>query len=454
MTSFDKMHPHLQTMQVALVNLAAIHALQPFQAEKEYYNRYQEQNIKSFNTAFSQLSNTDILRLLMNRESLNPLNTKAHPLWALDVEQAALIQFDARPIDSQNSSAGFKLTYPKEDSETVTIGHKKTSTSTQEPVSVLRSGGTLNGMKRAAKSVKTGKFLDTESSNANIQSNYAEQIQHTGETLHDSVVFRNFMRLLLTETSTQSIVRAKMEQFQSSEKNTAMLIAIPCVLGVLTALASLFVNLSTTPTLLAGLITHAPLALLLMGVCGGLYKWFQLNTCSNHIIDIQNSLNTQATDGTYLEQYNTQIQAALTQLMNSDFSKLLLIKPSNPVAPAESPLRPATAGVAAPATPTKAVQREPSPDQLKRLEQTASVLRKLDDAIQSGDASTLLKKDVKPLNSAYLNNFTDFIEDHRHLTLNKELRSLYIGRVDAHTLTSLKQFVTDKHHSRTATLNR
>lgn len=39
MQSMNDMDQHLQTMQVALVNLAAINALQPFEAEKEHYKR-------------------------------------------------------------------------------------------------------------------------------------------------------------------------------------------------------------------------------------------------------------------------------------------------------------------------------------------------------------------------------------------------------------------------------
>ena len=393
MQSLNDMDQHLQTMQVALVNLAAINALQPFEAEKEHYNRYQEQNITSFNKAFSKLSNTDILRLLMNRESLNPFNkslnpfnTKPHPLWALDVEQAALIQLDARQIDPQNLSAGFKLTYPK-DSEAVTIGHKEASASTQEPVLVLGSGGKANGAKRMLQSVTKGKVFDTESSNANIQSNYAEQIQHRGGTLHNSVVFRNFMALLLTHNQTQQIVRERMEQFQSSEKNTAMLIAIPFVLGGLTFLAPLFMNLSTTPTLLAGLIAHAPLALLLMTVCGALYKLLQLNAFFDNMLDIQNIPDTGAEEGIYLGQYNTLIQEGLTLFMESCSSIQRSIigfftesdtPESNQVAPAEShSRRPATD--VAPARSTIAVQaaqKQPGPDQLERLEKTEPILRK------------------------------------------------------------------------------
>lgn len=405
------------------------------------------------------LSNTDILRLLMNRESLNPFNTKAHPLWALDVGQTSLIQFDARQIDPQNPSAGFKLTYPK-DSKAVTIGHKEASASTQEPVLVLRSGGKANGAKRMFQSVKKGTVLDTESSNANIQFNYVEQIKHSSETLHNSVVFRSFMTFL-THNQTQRIVRERMKQFQSSEKNAAILIAIPFVLGGLTALAPLFVNLSTTPTLLAGLIAHAPVVLGLMTLCGALYKLLQIKAFFDNMLDIQNIPDTEVS--TYLEQYNTLIQSGLTQLITSCSSIQRSIigfftesdtPESNQVAPAESPLRPAAAGVAAPAIPTRAAQKSPSTDQLKRLKQTEPILRKLDEAITSGDVLDLSKKDVTRLNNAYQKESGNLLQDHQHLALNsKSIRFIYINRSDPHTLQSLQAFVTDKHQRRTATPN-
>jgi hypothetical protein len=343
MQSLNDMDQHLQTMQVALVNLAAINAIDSDRDtdEMHHYQQTAELNIKAFGIAFSQLSNRDIVRLLMNRESLNPLNTKPHPLWALNSTQESLVQFELDP----NSDNKLKR---KNQNETAAarIGHCQM---------------TINGIMPNGATVYAGSRVGR--TNSQLHTDYAEHIQHESGTLHNSVVFRNFMTFL-THNQTQRIVRERMKQFQSSEKNAAILIAIPFVLGGLIALAPLFMNLSTTPTLLAGLIAHAPVVLGLMTLCGALYKLLQLNAFFDNMLNIQNIPDTGAEEGIYLGQYNTLIQEGLTLFMASCSSIQRSIigfftesdtPESNQVAPAEShSRRPATDVAVAPASSTRA----------------------------------------------------------------------------------------------------